>query len=108
MLSHGSFEFESETFVKTNRCFIVGIDLEFEACEVQPVICEVEDRAHQDRSHTFALPFLVYANPDRACVFATWTIGERVDVNHANHTFVDYCHQVMRTLRVLSYPASPV
>ena len=55
MLPHYSFTLETETFVQTNHGFIVGVNFELDAQEIEPLISEIDTRPHQFLANAFTL-----------------------------------------------------
>src|SRR6185295_15513617 len=108
MLSQPSFNFKSETFVKTNRCFVVCIDFELESRKVEPVVCEIDDRAHELFAEAFALPVLVNGNSNRSSVSTARTVWKRSNTNHSDDAAFDDSDEVVDAINVFRQSPSPV
>src|SRR6185503_428644 len=108
MLSQPSFNFESETFIKTNRCFVVCIDFELESGEVEPVVCEIDDRAHELFANAFALPVLMHGDSNHSGVFPAWAVWKRRDMSQSDDAAFNECYEVVNAIGVFRQSPSPV
>ena len=107
MLSQSSFDFKSETFVKTNRCLIVCVDFELESREVQSVVCQIYDRTHELFANAFTLPVGMYADPNRSSMSTAWPVWNS-DTNHSDDLAVDDTYEVVNAISVFRESLSPV
>src|SRR6185369_8256915 len=97
MLSQSAFEFESETFIKTNCCFIVGIDFELKSGKIEPVVCQIDERAHELFANAFALPVLMHGDPNLSGVFPArpW---KRSDMSQSDDAVFDDRYEVVNAI----------
>src|SRR4051794_9470663 len=63
---------------------------------------------HQLFPKPFALPILVNANADSACMLAPWSIWKRSDADHAGNPLVDNRYEVVSAVNVFRDSLSPV
>jgi len=108
MLPLRSFNLKPETFVEMNGSPIVSIDFELQPREIEPVISEVDNHAHQLLAESFALPIRVYADADCAYMLATWSIWKSSEIDHADNAIVDDGNEPVNAVSVFRDSLSPV
>src|ERR1044071_7783748 len=108
MLSQLSLNFKSETFIKTNGRRVVSVDFELESRKIEPVVCEIDDRAHEFFANAFALPVLVYRDSNCSGVFAARLIWKRNHTHHSDYAAFDDPHEVIDAIGVLRQSPPPL
>jgi len=106
-LAQPSFNFKTETFIQTDRCFVVCVDFELESRKVKPVVCEINERAHEFFAYAFALPVPMHGNPNCAGVFPAWPVWNS-DTNHSADAVFNDPDEVVNAFSVFRQSFSPV
>ena len=87
----GAFDFESELFVEGNSRLVVGIDLKFDAPDVQPVLGEVYHRRHEFGSDALTLEVVMHRHAEAGRM--SQAILTTVQADIADDFTLNLCYQ---------------
>jgi hypothetical protein len=106
ILPKAPFSLKACTFVEADGSLVVYKHLQFQACEIEPIVCQIDECRHERTPYALVLPFLMHRNPHAGDMLASgsWMACKRCMRDYA---VFKLDHELVHFIRGAGEPLAP-